>query len=98
MNPNMENDGFPSKVYAIMSSGKPVIVSTGDNTPLGKFVNRAGSGIVINASNKFAFAEAILKYYNDSNLLKNHSRISREFVVNQFSKDHVVESYLNLME
>jgi len=97
MNPNMENEGFPSKVYAIMSSGKPLIASTGLDTPLGKFVKKAGSGIVVDGSNEFEFDNAILKYYYSKELLENHSKIAREFVFNQFGKEHVVKSYLNLM-
>jgi glycosyltransferase involved in cell wall biosynthesis len=97
MNPNMEKEGFPSKVYAIMSSGKPLIASTGLDTPLGKFVKISGSGIVLDGSNEFEFDDAILKYYYNKELLEHHSKVAREFVFDQFGKEHVVKSYLNLM-
>ena len=38
MNKRMEHNGFPSKVYTIMSSGKPMVVVSSKNTPLVSFL------------------------------------------------------------
>ena len=38
MNPNMEMQGFPSKVYTIMACAKPLLVCSGVNTPIVRFL------------------------------------------------------------
>lgn len=38
MNPKMEGQGFPSKVYTIMACGRPLLVCSGDNTPIVNFL------------------------------------------------------------
>lgn len=39
MNPESEGQGFPSKVYTIMACGRPLLVSSGENTPIVNFLN-----------------------------------------------------------
>ena len=38
MNPTMEMQGFPSKVYTIMACAKPLLVCSGENTPIINFL------------------------------------------------------------
>lgn len=38
MNPEMEMQGFPSKVYTIMACAKPLLVCSGSETPIVKFL------------------------------------------------------------
>ena len=38
INQQMEQEGFPSKVYTIMACAKPIIVVTGQDTPLYNFL------------------------------------------------------------
>lgn len=38
MNPEMEMQGFPSKVYTIMACGKPLLVCSGQGTPIVNFL------------------------------------------------------------
>ena len=42
MNPESEGQGFPSKVYTIMACGRPLLVSSGENTPIVNFLNPLG--------------------------------------------------------
>ena len=39
MSTDTERHGFPSKVYTIMACGKPILVSSGINTPIVKFLS-----------------------------------------------------------
>lgn len=38
MNPQMEGQGFPSKVYTIMACSRPLLVCSGNNTPIVNFL------------------------------------------------------------
>lgn len=42
MTPEMEGMGFPSKVYTIMACGRPLLVCSGENTPIVNFLNPVG--------------------------------------------------------
>ena len=42
MTPEMEGMGFPSKVYTIMACGRPLVVCSGKNTPIGNFLDPHG--------------------------------------------------------
>lgn len=42
MDPQMDRQGFPSKVYSIMACGKPLLVSSGEGTPIVNFLRDKG--------------------------------------------------------
>lgn len=42
MDPQMDRQGFPSKVYSIMACGKPLLVSSGECTPIVNFLGDKG--------------------------------------------------------
>jgi spore maturation protein CgeB len=47
INKEMEQGGFPSKVYTIMACEKPLIVITGEDTPLFNFLENLNCSILI---------------------------------------------------
>lgn len=42
MTPKMEGMGFPSKVYTIMACGRPLLICSGENTPIVNFLQPVG--------------------------------------------------------
>lgn len=51
MTPEMEGMGFPSKVYTIMSCGRPLLVCSGKNTPIVNFLNSVGCAKLVTTHN-----------------------------------------------
>ena len=47
MSPKMEGDGFPSKVYTIMACERPLLVVSGENTPIVNFLQGKGCAKLI---------------------------------------------------
>lgn len=47
MAPEMDGDGFPSKVYTIMACERPLLVLSGENTPIVNFLNDKGCAKLI---------------------------------------------------
>ena len=47
MAPEMDGDGFPSKVYTIMACERPLLVLSGDNTPIINFLKDKGCAKLI---------------------------------------------------
>ena len=42
MNPEMDMQGFPSKVYTVMACGRPLLVCSGEGTPIVNFLSGTG--------------------------------------------------------
>ena len=51
MAPEMDGDGFPSKVYTIMACERPLLVSSGKNTPIVNFLKDKGCAKLITEKN-----------------------------------------------
>ena len=47
MVPGRDGDGFPSKVYTIMACERPLLVLSGENTPIINFLNGKGCAKLI---------------------------------------------------
>ncbi len=47
MAPDMDGDGFPSKVYTIMACERPMLILSGDNTPVVNFLKDKGCAKLI---------------------------------------------------
>lgn len=47
MAPESDTDGFPSKVYTIMACERPLLVSSGENTPIVNFLKDKGCAKLI---------------------------------------------------
>ena len=60
---------YPSKTFELMSYGVPSIVGVGGE--IEKLINRSNSGLVVRPENHEDYAQAILKYATDHNLVSN---------------------------
>tara|TARA_B100001059_G_scaffold236785_1_gene290342 strand:- start:7804 stop:9051 length:1248 start_codon:yes stop_codon:yes gene_type:complete len=96
MDKKMENDGFPSKVYAIMASAKPMIVVSSNNTPIISFLKETNAALLITEHSISVFKKAVLKLAADKNLRNLLGDNGRRIVEQKFTKQHVVNQYLEL--
>jgi glycosyltransferase involved in cell wall biosynthesis len=98
MSAEMDNDGFPSKIYAIMSSARPAIVSTGNKSPLHKVLSAAGYKRIVPLNDNEAYTEAILNAFHERESLPEEGRNGRLFIEKNFSKETVAKQYHDLIE
>ena len=98
MNKSMENDGFPSKVYTIMSSGKPMIVVSSKQTPIVSFLEQTNSAIIVTNHSLTDFKKAVLKLVEDKNLRCQLGINGRKVVEQKFNKQAVIKKYIKLAE
>lgn len=95
MEPEIAAQGFPSKVYTIMSSAKPLLVCSPDNTPIINFLNNIHCAKIITSSIATEKAVEIAEWL--SNISKNelnemgknglaeiHKKYSKEIVTKQY--------------
>ena len=98
MNKNMENDGFPSKVYAIMSSGKPMVVVSSKQTPIVSFLEETKAALTVTNHSLRDFRKAVLKLTTDKNLRDKLGLNGRKVVEQKYNKKVVIEKYIKLAE
>ena len=98
INKEMEQEGFPSKVYTIMACAKPMVVITGKKSPLYHFLSELDCSILVTENRNENFLTAIL------NLSKNKSKQIQlgengyKIIHKNYTKEKVVVKYINLLE
>jgi glycosyltransferase involved in cell wall biosynthesis len=98
INQQMEQEGFPSKVYTIMACAKPIIVITGENTPLYIFLKDKNCSELITNNRNVNFTQAIRKLAFDKELRVRLGNNGYEEIVKNYSKKVVVSKYANLLK
>lgn len=98
INPLMEQEGFPSKVYTIMACAKPIVVVTGEKTPLYNFLENKNCSLLITNDRNSSFTEAIRKLANDKTLREKLGNNGYELIVNKYSKRVIVSQYADLFK
>jgi glycosyltransferase involved in cell wall biosynthesis len=93
----MEQEGFPSKVYTIMACAKPMIVITGEKTPLYNFLKGKNCAELITNNRNVNFTNAIRKLSNDENLRRELGLNGYKEIINNYSKEVIVSKYANLL-
>lgn len=97
MNEASDYDGLPSKVLTILSSGKPVLVGSSEGSPISRVIRESGNGLRVDRGDYKQMASAILAFSKgdyDKNL---NNEKGREYILKHYSKDVVIEAYLNLL-
>jgi colanic acid biosynthesis glycosyl transferase WcaI len=98
INPEMEQEGFPSKVYTIMACAKPIVVVTGVKTPLYNFLKNKNCSLLITDNRNNGFTEAIRKLANEKALREKLGKNGYELIVKKYSKNVVVSQYVDLFK
>jgi glycosyltransferase involved in cell wall biosynthesis len=95
---DMEQDGFPSKVYTIMACAKPLIVITGQKSPLYDFLKNLNCSILVTNDRNEKFTNAILQLANNESKKKELGLNGYSTIQKFYTKERVVGEYLNLFE
>lgn len=98
INKEMEQEGFPSKVYTIMACSKPMIVITGENTPLYNFLKPLNCSILISDNRNEEFVRAIIELANNETQKEELAQNGYNTIQQNYTKEKVVARYLNLFE
>ena len=98
INPKMEQEGFPSKVYTIMACAKPIVVVTGEKTPLYNFLKDKNCSELVTNDRNVNFTEAIRRLASDKELRERLGKNGYDVIIKNYSKKVVVTKYLNLLK
>jgi colanic acid biosynthesis glycosyl transferase WcaI len=100
MAPEMEANGFPSKVYTIMACAKPLLVCSGKDTPIYKFLNDKNCAYLIQDRELATKVEKIVSILRaaDKDTLKKMGSLGLHEINTNYSKHQVTIKYVNLVE
>lgn len=84
---------MPSKLLGIMASGRPVIAGAKSDSNLYKVVHESGSGFTTEPENVEQTKEAIMKLYNDNELIKEFGKNGREYCIKNFSSNNTLSKF-----
>lgn len=98
INQQMEQEGFPSKVYTIMACSKPMIVITGKKTPLYNFLKGKNCSEIVTSDRNINFTNSIRKLANNKKLREEMGINGYYEIINNYSKKIVVSNYAKLLK
>lgn len=96
--PELDQDGFPSKVYTIMACAKPMIVITGYTSPLYNFLKNLNCSILITENRNEKFLQSIIDLVNNKDKMKELAQNGREIILNNYTKEKIISKYLELFQ
>lgn len=100
MTPEMEGMGFPSKVYTIMACGRPLLVCSGDNTPIVKFLNPVGCAKLVTTHDLEEKTEEMAVWLRSMSRkeLREMGAKGESVIKAQYTKEIVTARYVELCE
>jgi len=97
INQQMEQEGFPSKVYTIMACAKPLVVVTGEKTPLFNFLKEKNCAEIVTSDRNVNFTNSIRKLAYNKELREEMGINGYNEIIKNYSKKVVVSRYANLL-
>lgn len=99
MNPKMDMQGFPSKVYTIMACAKPLLVSSGKGTPIVEFLQKYGCAKLVAEGNLQKRVDEMYVWLK--NISKKELNMMGEkglkVIREEYAKDVVTKQYVKLV-
>ncbi|MCA5004099.1 glycosyltransferase family 4 protein [Sphingobacterium bovistauri] len=100
MSKEMEGHGFPSKVYTIMACGKPLLVCSGEKSPIVNFLKPIDCAALITTSRFEVKINEMVSFLRrqSKKSLQEMGKKGLEEVDKFYSKDVVVNKYVDLID
>lgn len=100
MEPQIAAQGFPSKVYTIMASDKPMLVCSPKNTPIVNFLDGIGCAKIFTVSDAKEKAEEIDRWLSSVSRdeLRQMGERGIAEINSKYTKEIVTRQYCNLVE
>jgi len=99
MNPKMEGDGFPSKVYTIMACERPLLIASSNDTPIVNFLKDKGCAKIVTEKDMTKKVEEMsdwLHHISKEELLQM-GRNGRQIILKNYTKEIVTNMYADLI-
>lgn len=100
MTPNQECMGFPSKVYTIMACERPLLVCSGENTPIVNFLEPIGCAKLVTHHDLEQKTDEIAKWLSSvtREQLREMGAKGGTVIMEKYTKEIVTKQYVDLIE
>ena len=100
MAPEMDGDGFPSKVYTIMACERPLLVLSGENTPIVNFLKDKGCAKLITEQDFGKKVDEMVAWLKSVTReeLKEMGRKGLAEIQAKYTKEKVTDMYVELVD
>ena len=100
MAPEMDGDGFPSKVYTIMACERPLLVLSGENTPIVNFLMDKGCAKLITEQDFGKKVDEMVAWLGSVTReeLKEMGRKGLAEIQAKYTKEKVTDMYVELVD
>ena len=89
---------IPSKTWTIMATGTPIIASFDEKTELQEIIEKNKIGLFVQAENVKKLKQAIVKLYEDKNLLEEYGKNAKLYIEKNLTKEQGTKQYVNSIE
>jgi len=95
-------DGFeglivPSKAYGALVTGRPIIYIGDSEGEIARMVTEEKIGTVVSNNDEIALTKAILSYFHNEMVLKEHGLRALQLSQNRYSRKNSIYAYLDLI-
>lgn len=100
MTPQMEGQGFPSKVYTIMACGRALLIGSGQNTPIVNFLQPVGCAKLVFEHDVEKKTDEMAKWLSSVTRkdLKAMGVKGEKTIQEGYTKEIVTRKYVNLID
>ena len=100
MTPEQESMGFPSKVYTIMACGRPLLVCSGDNTPIVNFLKPLGCAKLVTNHNLEQKTDEMAQWLSSMTheKLRKMGSKGKKVIQENYTKEIVTKKYVELVD
>lgn len=98
MAPETEGHGFPSKVYTIMACARPLIVCSGENTPIVNFLKDKDCAYLFTERANTEKVSKIVSLLKEASIddFREKGNNGLQYISNYYTKDIVTKKYIDL--
>ncbi len=97
LSPHVCGDGFPSKIFSIMGSGRASIVTADEGSDLMRVAAESGCVRVVPVGEPAQFVEAVRQAFNERKSLVEEGQRARQYVISRYSKEAAGAKYDQLI-
>jgi colanic acid biosynthesis glycosyl transferase WcaI len=90
---NVANYALPSKLFSIMSAGRPFVCVAEKDSPLDRLARRSGAGFCVQPGNETALFEAVASLIADPKRQNEMGRSGWAFVKQNMNRDTILAGY-----
>jgi len=98
VDPRVEDDGFPSKIYTTMACARPSVVCCSEHSELVRIVRESKCGRWARAGKVDEYLSALMEYRRDPGLITVEGAAGRAFVESGYSRRAVAHLYHSMIQ